>query len=51
MAVIPTPYKAGRKAQIIGERDGYGNRPITYSDPVDFPVHWAAPGAMEAGGL
>lgn len=47
MAVIPTPYTAGRKALVVGEPDDYGDRPVSYASPVTFPVHWAAPGAMQ----
>lgn len=40
-------YTAAYRAYHLGPKDSYGNRQKLHSDPVEFPVFWVAPGAMD----
>lgn len=44
--MLPTPYTLGIRRTVAGSPDSHNNPTETLSDPVPWPVHAVAPGAM-----
>lgn len=48
--MIPAPYQAGVRKYSGTTRDALGNLTPLWAAPVQVPVHWGSPGAMDEPG-